>query len=243
MILYHGSNMKIIEVDLDKCRPFKDFGRGFYLTEMPEQACQMAQRVARLYDGSPVVSKFKLDSKIYDDKTLRILSFEKPTREWALFVMNNRDRDFADVGSALCNQDDKYDMVFGPAPNDDIVQLFRTFRSGLIDVDALQRALEHKQLTNQYSFHTARALAYLKPESRASEKVKALTEGVTHDLVTFLVEDEKLTIEAAMDKVYDSILFDKLSDSETGLYRESAAYCYCLLKEELARGEFVQNEI
>jgi hypothetical protein len=75
------------------------------------------------------------------------------------------------------------------------------------------------------------------------KKVKALIEGVTQDLVTFLVEDEKLPIEVAMDKVYNSTLFDKLSDSETGLYRESSAYCYCLLKDEIAHGEFVQNEI
>lgn len=29
MILYHGSNMAIDTIDLDKCRPYKDFGKGF----------------------------------------------------------------------------------------------------------------------------------------------------------------------------------------------------------------------
>jgi hypothetical protein len=42
MILYHGSNIKIIDVDLSKARPFKDFGQGFYLTEIREQAERMA---------------------------------------------------------------------------------------------------------------------------------------------------------------------------------------------------------
>jgi hypothetical protein len=124
----------------------------------------MAQRVSRLYGGSPFVSKFILDSKIYDDKSLRILSFEKPSKDWALFVINNRDRNFADIGGALCNQDNKYDIVFGAVANDDIAYLFRTFRSGLIDVDTLLRGLEYKKLSNQYSFHTMRALSYLKPE-------------------------------------------------------------------------------
>ena len=27
MILYHGSNMKIGQIDLAKCRPYKDFGQ------------------------------------------------------------------------------------------------------------------------------------------------------------------------------------------------------------------------
>ena len=38
MILYHGSNTDIKEINLAMCRPYKDFGRGFYLTEMKEQA-------------------------------------------------------------------------------------------------------------------------------------------------------------------------------------------------------------
>ena len=75
------------------------------------------------------------------------------------------------------------------------------------------------------------------------DKIKPLTEGVTQDLVTYLVEDEKLSVESAMDRVYNSALFDKLSDSETGLYRESSAYCYSLLKDELVKGEFIQNEV
>jgi len=38
MILYHGSNMKVTAIDLSKCRPYKDFGQGFYLTDISEQA-------------------------------------------------------------------------------------------------------------------------------------------------------------------------------------------------------------
>jgi uncharacterized protein YqgV (UPF0045/DUF77 family) len=74
------------------------------------------------------------------------------------------------------------------------------------------------------------------------DKTKTLVEGVTQDLVAFLIEDENLPVEQAMDKVYNSILFDKLSDGETGLYRESSAYCYSLLKDELTQGQFVQME-
>ena len=44
MILYHGSNLRIVNIDLSKCRPNKDFGRGFYLTDIRERAAQMAKR-------------------------------------------------------------------------------------------------------------------------------------------------------------------------------------------------------
>ena len=43
MKLYHGSNMVIEQIDLSKCKPYKDFGQGFYLTEIKEQAEQMAR--------------------------------------------------------------------------------------------------------------------------------------------------------------------------------------------------------
>jgi len=47
MILYHGSNVEIVEIDLQKSRPNKDFGRGFYLSADHDQAlrydeCQSA---------------------------------------------------------------------------------------------------------------------------------------------------------------------------------------------------------
>jgi hypothetical protein len=75
------------------------------------------------------------------------------------------------------------------------------------------------------------------------DKFKALAEGVTQDLAAFLLEDENLSVEAALDRVYNSVLFDKLSDRQTGLYRESSAYCYSLLKDELLNGKFVQAEV
>lgn len=38
MLLYHGSNTDIKSISLAMCRPYKDFGRGFYLTELKDQA-------------------------------------------------------------------------------------------------------------------------------------------------------------------------------------------------------------
>ena len=33
MRVYHGSNMKVDKIDLSKCKPNKDFGKGFYVYE------------------------------------------------------------------------------------------------------------------------------------------------------------------------------------------------------------------
>ncbi|MDR2720007.1 MAG: DUF3990 domain-containing protein [Nitrososphaerota archaeon] len=162
MILYHGSNVKIAVIDLSKARPFKDFGRGFYLTEIKEQAERMAVRVTDRFDGEPYVSAFELCDDIFNDKTLNILKFERPSKDWALFVMNNREKSFSDVENRLYNGDNKYDIVIGAVANDDLVGTFDLFRDGFMSMDDVVRQITFKNLTNQYSFHSEKAIAYLK---------------------------------------------------------------------------------
>ena len=60
MRLYHGTNLSIKEIELNKCRPYKDFGRGFYLTDLKDQAMNMAKRVARIYGGYPIVNVYEI---------------------------------------------------------------------------------------------------------------------------------------------------------------------------------------
>lgn len=60
MILYHGTNLDIQTIDLALCRPYKDFGRGFYTTEILEQAQKMAKRVAKIYGGMSIVNVYEV---------------------------------------------------------------------------------------------------------------------------------------------------------------------------------------
>lgn len=47
ILLYHGSNLKISKIDLERCKPYKDFGKGFYCTTIKKQAEFMAERVVK----------------------------------------------------------------------------------------------------------------------------------------------------------------------------------------------------
>lgn len=162
MILYHGSNLKIDEIDLSKCKPYKDFGQGFYCTTIKKQAEFMAERVVKRQGGIKTVNTFELNESIFKDKELNIKKFDKPSKEWAKFILNNRDRNYKCPNSKECNMDNKYDLVIGPVADDDIIVLFRTFVNGLINIDTLIKELTYKELTDQYSFHTEKALKYLK---------------------------------------------------------------------------------
>lgn len=42
MKLYHGSNMRVEKPDLQRSKPFKDFGQGFYLSDNYKQAEDLA---------------------------------------------------------------------------------------------------------------------------------------------------------------------------------------------------------
>jgi hypothetical protein len=70
-----------------------------------------------------------------------------------------------------------------------------------------------------------------------------LIEGITGDIIYYLMEENDMSLKDAMGKVFYSVLYEKLNDPETGLYQESSAYNYDLLKDELKYGKFVQNEI
>lgn len=153
MRLYHGSNVRIEEVDFAKCHPFKDFGCGFYLTDNMKHARNMAFRRCRRAGGEEFVTEFEFD---YEGavQNLNIKVFEKPSEEWAEFVMRNRD-------VTILHPIHGYDIVIGPIADDSVVISFRLFQDGYISISELVKRLEYKELSTQYFFHNAKAISYL----------------------------------------------------------------------------------
>jgi hypothetical protein len=47
--VYHGGIEEIIDIDLSKCEPYRDFGKGFYVTNIREQAEYWAERKGKEY--------------------------------------------------------------------------------------------------------------------------------------------------------------------------------------------------
>ena len=80
----------------------------------------------------------------------------------SLFVMNNRSHSFTDYSNPECNLDNKYDIVVGPVVDDDMAMLFRQYQNELITFENLINGMTFRKTTNQYSFHTDRAIALLR---------------------------------------------------------------------------------
>ena len=81
MKVYHGSYVAIETPEILKNKFPKDFGEGFYCTELKRQATRWANR----YDIA-VVSIYEY----VPDKNIKMLVFKKMTEEWLDFIVDCR---------------------------------------------------------------------------------------------------------------------------------------------------------
>lgn len=72
-----------------------------------------------------------------------------------------------------------------------------------------------------------------------TNNARYLFEGISADVVRYLVDRDRMELTEAISVFHNSETFSKLEDFETGLYIESPAYVYDLLKSELRHGRLV----
>lgn len=74
-------------------------------------------------------------------------------------------------------------------------------------------------------------------------KHEQLIEYMTQDIVELITVNQRMEYDEAMNRFYNSEVFEKLQDKETGLYLESTAYVYDLFRDEMNFGHIIQAEI
>ncbi len=67
-----------------------------------------------------------------------------------------------------------------------------------------------------------------------STEQKQLVEFATQDLVAQIVAKEGVSMSVATDRLHGSLIFNKVNDVTTGLYRESPEYLYQIYKASCA---------
>ena len=102
MTIFHGSNVVVESPKILVMGFYKDFGYGFYCTNLEKQA----QKWAITKKGDSVVSVYQFQT----NSTLKIKSFPTMTDEWLDFVVNCRRGISHD-----------YDIVEGPMADDQIM--------------------------------------------------------------------------------------------------------------------------
>ena len=153
--LYHGSNVRITHIDLNVGHINKDFGKGFYLTNIKEQAFEMAKRKARLFiDAQPIVTTFLFNEQCFNDPSLNIKVFDGVTNEWADFIFQNR-------RASKTGYKHHFDLVIGPVADDGVVLQLDRYEMGQITLTQLVEELRFRKLNNQYFFGSVNAIKYL----------------------------------------------------------------------------------
>jgi len=155
MRLYHGTNVDFNEILLSRCRPNKDFGQGFYLTNIRSQAENMAIRRCEFEEsGVPIVQEYEFDESLLTDSRLDVRIFDGVSKEWAEFILKNR--------MAKGERMHSHDIVIGPVADDGVVLQLNLYMQHLITIGTLVKELTYHQLNNQYFFGTERAIQQLK---------------------------------------------------------------------------------
>ena len=135
MILYHGGTEAVMQPDCKKGRPDLDFGQGFYLTLLQDQAEGFARRKARDRKGKPVISVYEFDYEAAI-KDCAYLNFEFYDEAWLDFVVDSRSglKPWAN-----------YDIVEGGVANDRVIDTVELYTIGILDkTSALGRLSEHQ---------------------------------------------------------------------------------------------------
>lgn len=155
--LYHGSNVAIDKIELSKGMRDKDFGKGFYLTDICSQAEEMAKRRTRIVGfGNPTVTEYSFDESLLCSGELNVKVFpDEPTVEWAKFIDANRH-------ASKTGFSHNYDVIVGPVADDGVAFQLERFHEQLIDDETLARELTYRKLNRQYFFGTERAISKLK---------------------------------------------------------------------------------
>ena len=135
MILYHGGTEAVIHPDCKKGRPDLDFGQGFYVTLLQDQAEGFARRKARDRRDKPVISVYEFDYEAAIEDCV-YLNFEFYDEAWLDFVVASRNgmKPWAN-----------YDIVEGGVANDRVIDTVELYTIGILDkASALGRLSEHQ---------------------------------------------------------------------------------------------------
>lgn len=136
MIVYHGSTIEVRNPDVDHSFRNLDFGRGFYVTTVREQAERWACRKADLVGAQKgIITVFNMKE---DFSGLVVKDFGNDMDNWIDFVCACRD------GDTSCS---KYDIVIGKVADDKVYRVVDMFHRGIWDK---QRALNEMKVYETY---------------------------------------------------------------------------------------------
>lgn len=140
--LYHGSYIQV-ETPLVKLgRKKVDFGQGFYLTKLRQQASSWAKTIAERKgrNNIPTLSIYSFDYDAVKSKNYRIKIFDSYNLEWLDYVVDCR------KGG---KKQDMYDIVEGGVANDNVIDTVEDYENNIITAEQALGQLKYKAVNHQ----------------------------------------------------------------------------------------------
>ncbi len=131
MIVYHSSTIKVEHPDIRFSRRFIDFGKGFYVTHLRDQAVKYANRFLDRGQNA-FLNTYELNT---DWKTFNVKRFEKYDSEWLDFVADCR------KGNPVT----QYDIIEGGIANDKVFTTVDLYFSDWITKDEALKRLRYEK--------------------------------------------------------------------------------------------------
>lgn len=150
---YHGSDVVVKTPLLTPQKRTLDFGPGFYTTTNYKQAEVFALKVGdRRESKNCFISIYEIEDFDSLQKELSVLEFIQADEDWLDFVLANRSGKY--TGKA-------FDIIFGPVADDTIYRVLTAYEEGIVSKEECIRQLKVRDLYNQMTFSTTKALSYL----------------------------------------------------------------------------------
>ncbi|GHT73977.1 hypothetical protein FACS189456_4980 [Bacteroidia bacterium] len=222
MIVYHGSYIKIEEVDLSKCEKHKDFGQGFYVTKYKKHAETWAERIGEKHETKGFVTEFNFHESAFASNKYKVLRFSDYTNDWLDFVVMNRN----DASPTPAHD---YDIVEGPVANDRVQRRIDDYLAKIISQEMFLKELRYHESTHQICFCTVKSLQMLEKTTR--REVSSI-EDIAEAVVIALVTQQGKTEAEAIDLFYKSVTFAQLTCKNTPLLRRHWTETYNLFLQE-----------
>ena len=137
--VYHGSNIIVDKPKILTNGFFKDFGYGFYCTNLEKQA----KRWAMTRKNNHIVNVYKLKELDAFNK----LIFDSMNEDWLNFIVNCRK-----------GLEHNYDIVEGPMADDTIWNFIEDYIGGDISKEAFWELVKFRYPTHQIVFCNEKAL-------------------------------------------------------------------------------------
>jgi hypothetical protein len=217
LIVYHGSYCIVDSPHVSFSRDALDFGKGFYVTSIKDQAISWTNRFKRR-GKSGYLNTYSLEvDKI--NKEYKVKVFSSYDTHWLEFILECREGN---------NNYLNYDMIIGGIADDKVYNTIELYQDNLIGKEEALRRLEYHKPNHQICIVNQEVidkyLIYKEVVKYKMEANKILLQTLYKKIILEFSKRTGKGLEESMDYFYNSDTYELISSGVADLHCRGAKY-------------------